>query len=182
MLYTQDKAARRNKILEYIPKLMAEYDQARFTSAEVNEIKGKVKDFLIKENIYIGDEGEVKEEGGENNREKITDPVKANEKIQTIADSTPVGEDLEKQAIAEKQIAQLLLDSGQVDNMEQAIRMARKKIMEARKVKKPKKTERIKPMKYEEEKELTDLQKRNRAFFSNLKEKLMSEPAGYKTN
>lgn len=182
MLYTQDKTARRNKILEYIPKLMAKYDQARFTSAEVNEIKGKVKDFLIKENIYIGNEGEVKEENGENNREKITDPVKANEKVQTIIDSAPEGSGVEKQKAAEKQIAQLLLDSGQADNMEQAKRMATKKFMEARKVKKPKKTERIKPKKYEDEEELTDLQKRNRAFFSKLKEKLMSEPAGYKNN
>ena len=66
--------------------------------------------------------------------------------------------------------------------MEQAKRMATKKFMEARKVKKPKKTERIKPKKYEDEEELTDLQKRNRAFFSKLKEKLMSEPAGYKNN
>ena len=125
MLYTQDKAARRNKILEYIPKLMAEYDQARFTSAEVNEIKGKVKDFLIKENIYIAAGDKKDDTPGE----KITDPAKANEKIQTIVDN--LGTDSENNSVAIRDIAKLLIDSKQVDNQEQARKKAEQMIMQA---------------------------------------------------
>ena len=137
-IYSQDNQERLAYVEKIVPQITAAYrkevDRNRFTLEDYEIIQERINKKLNERGFFgfrAADDTTKKDDTpGE---EKITDPVKANEQIKVIIDSSPVGEDLKKQAIAEKQIAQLLLDSGQADNMEQATRMATKKIMEARK-------------------------------------------------
>jgi len=126
-IYSQDNQERLAYVEKIVPQITAAYrkevDRNRFTLEDYEIIQERINKKLNERGFFGFRAAEEDNPPGE----KITDPTKANEKIQTIVDNT----NAENNDVSIRDITKLLIDSKQVDNEEQAKKKAEQMIMQA---------------------------------------------------
>ena len=132
-IYSQDNQERLAYVEKIVPQITAAYrkevDRNRFTLEDYEIIQERINNKLNERGFFGFRAADDTTKKDDPPGKKITDPVKANEKIRTIVDN--LGTDSENNSVAIRDIAKLLIDSKQVDNQEQARKKAEQMIMQA---------------------------------------------------